>query len=175
MLRETPSLTQNPNLCPRLQGLLSGSPSRFTLQQCCVRRLSSWAGADSQRSGHSQVRSAWPGGEETVSGDRSAVKSSSFSGKQPCPLPAGVTSSARHAFPSLFPFTTAVFSSASERCQPGTEQMVELVGRWEHGKSHGQAVGRQLCKAECSAESICGNRGQEWLRWVSAASMIRRR
>lgn len=153
MLKETPSLTRKPNLCPGPQGLLSDSPSQFSLQQCCVRRLSSQAGADSQHSGHSQVRSAWPGGEETVSGDRNAVKYSSFSGKQPCPLPAGVTSSARHAFPSLFPLTTAVFSSASGGCQPGTEQVVEPAGRWEHGKSHGQAGGGRLRQANLSLQS----------------------
>jgi len=157
MLGETPSPTQTLNLCAGPQGLLSGSRSRFALQQCCVQRLSSRAGADSQHSGHSQVRSAWPGGEEMVSGDGNAVKSSSFSGKQPCPLPAGVTSSARHAFPSLFPLTTAVFSSASGGCQPGTEQMGEPVGRWEHGKSHGQPAGSRLGQANLSLQSSAGH------------------
>lgn len=99
MLRENPSLTPTLNVCPGPQGvLLWGSPSQLALRQGCVQRLSSRAGADSQHSGHSQVRSAWPGGRETVSGDGNAVKSSSFSGKQTCPLPAGVISSARHAF-----------------------------------------------------------------------------
>lgn len=116
--------------------------------ELCV-SLSSQAGDDSQPSGHSQVRSAWPAGL-MVPGDGNAVRSSSFSSKQPCPLPAGVTSSARHAFPSLFPLTSAAFSSAAGGCQPGMEQLVEPSRRWEHGKSHRQARGGRLGQARCS-------------------------
>lgn len=86
-----------------------------------------------------------------VSGDGNAVKSSSFSGKQPCPLSAGVTS-ARHAFPSLFPLTSAAFSSAAGGCQPGMEQIVEPSGRWQHGKSHWQAGVGRLGQARCSLQ-----------------------
>lgn len=63
-----------------------------------------------------------------------------------------MTSSTRHAFPSLFPLTSAVFSSAAGGCQPGMEQMVEPSGRWEHGKSHWQAGVGRLGQARCSLQ-----------------------
>uniref|UniRef100_G1MWQ0 uridine/cytidine kinase n=1 Tax=Meleagris gallopavo TaxID=9103 RepID=G1MWQ0_MELGA len=78
-----------------------------------------------------------------LSGDDNAVKSSSFAGKQPCPLSAGVTSSPRHAF-SSFLLTTSIFSAASGDCQSGIEQAAKPAGRWEHGKSHRQA-GSSVC------------------------------
>lgn len=177
MFRETPCLTQTPDLCP---ALLSGSPSRFSLQQCCVRRRSSRAGADSQHSGHSQVRSAWPGEGETVSRERNAVKSSSFSGKQLCPLPAGVTSSAGHAFPSLFsPLLSSalhleVASQVRSRwlSQRGDGNVERTMGRLEEA---GWGKQTSFCRAECSSESVCGNRGQERLSWATAASVIPKR
>lgn len=86
-----------------------------------------------------------------VPGDGNAVKSSSFSGKQPCPLPAWVTSSARHAFPSLLPLSAA-FSSAAGGCQPGMEQMTEPSTRQEHGKSPWQAGAGRLGQARCSLQ-----------------------
>lgn len=75
MLRETPFLTQTPNLCPRTA---VGQPEPVGSAAVLCAEALGWAGADSQHRGHSQVRSAWPGGEENVSGDRNAVKSSSF-------------------------------------------------------------------------------------------------
>lgn len=124
-----------PKSVPRALVLPSGSPGQFA---GCAQRLCSPAGADSRRSARSQVRSVWPSGEEMLSGDDNAVKSSSFAGKQPCPLSAGVTSSPRHAF-SSFLLTTSIFSAASGDCQSGIEQAAKPAGRWEHGKSHRQA------------------------------------
>lgn len=120
---------------PNAVVLQLGSPGRLA---GCAWRLCSPAGADSRSSARSQVRSAWPSGEEMLSGDHNAVKSSSFAGKQPCPLSAGVTSSARHAFSSSF-LLTSIFNTASGDCQPGIEQAAKPAGRWERGKSHRQA------------------------------------
>lgn len=138
MLRETPSLTQNPDLCPGPQGLLAGSPSRFALQQCCMRRLSSRAGTDSvQRSQPSQVSLAWRGRDGLWGQECRQI----FQLLRQTALPSACWGDllCQACLPLPVPFTTAVFSSASVGCQPGTEQMAEPAGSWEHGKSHGQA------------------------------------
>lgn len=133
-----------PKLVPRAAWTAVGQLELvLSAAELCV-SLSRQAGDDSQPS---QVSLAWR--EEMVSGDGNAVKSSSFSGKQPCPLPAGVTSSARHAFPS------PVLSSALQ-----LEVASQVWSRWLPFVRH---------RAQ---QSTRGDRGQEQLGWAPAATVI---
>lgn len=100
IFRETPTLSSNPNVCLGLWdrcraaragwlAALGGSAARLGLTHSAAR---------SQPSQVSLAR-----GEQTLSGDSNAVRSSSFAGKLPCPPPAGAVTSASPAFRSSFP------------------------------------------------------------------------
>lgn len=113
MFRETPTLSCNPNVCLGLWdrcraaragclAALGGSAAQLGLTHSTAR---------SQPSQVSLAR-----GEQTLSGDSNAVRSSSFAGKLPCPPPAGAVTPARPAFLSSFP-SPALPAGAASRVQ----------------------------------------------------------